>query len=276
VSRFTIVTPNYNMGEYLEETIKSVLTNLSTGDEYYVVDGGSTDCSLEVLQKYGKNLTGWVSEADESYADAVYKGFATGKNEYLCWINSGDLLLLGALRQARLELDRNDSDFIYGDDVYIDEQSRVLKTSHADVLNLFDYMLYAGWTPLQDACFWKRSLYDRVGGMNRALKYAGDYDLFLRMSRLGNSRYVPILFSAFRRHEKQKSIACEDQYAKERDICRSSLVREIRGENTSRYWVNRIGYSISIRIRHHIFEKLRNRDHLLGADATSLECGRHK
>ena len=217
---FSIITPNYNMGNYLEKTIESVLCNLQKGDEYFVIDGGSTDNSVEVIRKYEKYLSGWVSEPDKGFADAISKGFKKSTNIFQCWINSGDLLLKGSLKKAQVALTEMDADMIFGDDVYIDEQGRVIKHSSGFVHSLRKIMLYGGWTPLQDACYWRKSLYERVGGIDPNIKYAADYDLFLRMSGFGNCRYVPIIFSAFRKHDGQKSIAGSSLYQKERNFIR--------------------------------------------------------
>src|SRR5690349_9260962 len=123
---FCVVTPNFNMADYLVETIESVLVNLGPNDQYYVVDGGSTDGSLDILKKYEGRISGWISEPDRGYADAVAKGFGMGHGQYQCWIACGDLLLPGALRLAVSVLDETGADMIHGDDFYIDEQSRLL------------------------------------------------------------------------------------------------------------------------------------------------------
>lgn len=234
---FTVVTPNYNMGRYLAETIESVLQNLQPGDQYFVIDGASQDESLSIIKSYEKHLSGWCSETDGGYADALHKGFAKAAGEYACWINSGDLLLHGALSFAADQLEDGQTDMIFGDDFYIDEEGRVIFKSSGRVRSLQDSMLFGGWTPLQDACFWKRSLYDRVGGINRELRFAADYDLFLRFALYGHCRYVPAVFSAFRRHHDQKSIAGALQYAEERERCRGSELERRRIRGMRRVWL---------------------------------------
>jgi hypothetical protein len=89
------------------------------------------------------------------------------------------------------------------------------------VPNLRAAMLYGGWTPLQDACFWRRSLYQDIGGIDRSLRFAADYDLFLRMALAGRASYVPVTFSAFRRHAGQKSISGSAAYEDERKRVRT-------------------------------------------------------
>jgi glycosyltransferase involved in cell wall biosynthesis len=194
------------MAPYLEDTITSVIANLREGDEYFVVDGGSTDGSVDIIRRYASRLTGWVSEKDTGYADALAKGFMRATGDIQCWINAGDLYLFGAFDAAR-KLLIEDLDMIFGDDFYIDEDNRVLSYSHGWVPNLRIAMLYGGWTPLQDACFWRRGLYQKISGIDRSLQYAADYDLFLRMALAGRTSYVPVAFSAFRRHSGQKSVS---------------------------------------------------------------------
>lgn len=220
MTRITVITPNFNMASYLEETMQSVFANLAPGDEYFVIDGDSKDGSLAVIEGHKDRLTGYVSEPDHGYADALAKGFARASGDLLCWINSGDLLLAGSLARAKAEIARTGADMVFGDDFYIDESSKVIRFSRGSVGNLADAMLYGGWTPLQDACFWTRDLYHRVGGIDSNLKAAADYDLFLRMALAGRVQYVPVGFSAFRRHAGQKSIAERAGYAIEREAVR--------------------------------------------------------
>lgn len=226
---FAVVTPNLNMGQYLGKTIESVLRNLRPGDQYFVVDGGSIDNSTEIIQSYSKYLTGWISEPDHGYADAIAKGFEGTQSHYLCWINSGDLLLDGALDMARKHLEDTEVDFIFGDDVYIDKAGQIIHFSNGSIRSLRNAMLYGGWTPLQDACFWRRDLYERVGGISRELKYAADFDLFLRFAIEGRYKYVNATFSAFRQHESQKSIAGNHNYALERAHCRRRELQKFGG-----------------------------------------------
>jgi glycosyltransferase involved in cell wall biosynthesis len=259
------------MGDYLADTIESVLRNLLPGDEYFIIDGGSTDNSLDVIRSYQSCITGWVSERDNGYADALANGFRRSKADFQCWINSGDLLLYGALDSARKLLTESGAGMIFGDDLYIDEHSDVLQVSNGHVANLADMMLYGGWTPLQDACFWRRDFYEKVGGLDPEQKYAADYDLFLRMSLHGECRYVPIIFSAFRRHNEQKSRAGALAYRREREACQE---REINRQAKGAIYdlAKSLYYWPATRLRAKLYSRKSNNVELIGRAVSGIPC----
>jgi glycosyltransferase involved in cell wall biosynthesis len=269
--RISVVSPNYNMAVHLGETIESVRRNLAPGDEYIVVDGGSTDGSVDVIRQHEKAITHWVSEPDEGYADAIAKGFARASGDLLCWINAGDLFLDGAFAKVREIFAAGDVDMIFGDDFYIDEQSRVIRYSRGFVDNLAAAMLHGGWTPLQDACFWTRDLYMRVGGINPKLRLAADYDIFLRMARAGRARHMPFAFSAFRRHHGQKSVSGAAEYAKEREQVRH---REMQAADDAAMiaWAKRQFYLNAGRLRAWMAPRVRLRRELEGRPIKELPC----
>jgi glycosyltransferase involved in cell wall biosynthesis len=272
---FSVVTPNYNMGQYLAETIESVLHNLRPGNEYYIIDGGSTDNSIDIIRSYEKYLSGWVSERDNGYADALAKGFSRCCGTFQCWINAGDLLLPDALDHARSALEESGADCIFGDDFYIDDASRVISFSRGYVRSLQRAMYYGGWTPLQDACFWRRSLYERVGGIDRDLRYAADYDLFLRFSGNGNCKYIPQTFSAFRRHAGQKSIGSVKSYARERAACRRRELSRLQ-DTALRKALLSAYYWIYVRFRARVLHRLWDLPALHGVSVASLTAGSYR
>ena len=259
------------MGEYLAETIESVLVNLRPGDEYFVIDGGSSDSSVDVIRRYADRITGWVSEADRGYADALRKGFERSNTDYQCWINSGDLLLSGALAAASERLASTGADMIFGDDLYIDENGRVLQVSNGQVDDLLAMMLYGGWTPLQDACYWRRTLYEKVGGIDPAQRYAADYDLFLRMSLNGNCQYAPAIFSAFRRHVGQTSNVHAKGYQQEREQCRRRELTQ-RSDGYLRLCVRNVRYWFKARWRARMRGGKHNMPQLIGQSIADLHC----
>src|SRR6202012_3617872 len=111
--RITVVTPSYNQGAFLEQTIRSVLGQLYPNLEYFVFDGGSTDESVDIIKRYESQLAGWVSEKDRGQSNALNKGFARATGDILCWVNSDDFLLPGALHEAARRLGEG-PDLIYG------------------------------------------------------------------------------------------------------------------------------------------------------------------
>jgi glycosyltransferase involved in cell wall biosynthesis len=269
--RVSIVTPSYNLAPHLDETLGSALRNLRPGDEYFVIDGASTDGSVDVIRRYADRLTGWVSAPDRGYADALRKGFERSTGDILCWINAGDLLLPGALDAAREALEATGSDMIFGDDFYVDEAGKVISFSRGYVPGLRDAMLYGGWTPLQDACFWRRSLYERVGGIDPELRYAADYDLFLRFAMNGKMTYVAKAFSAFRRHAGQKSISGADGYRRERQLVRRRAL-ERAAESPFARGVRTAWHGFAIRWRIRVSQRRWARDDLRGTPASALRC----
>jgi glycosyltransferase involved in cell wall biosynthesis len=268
--RISVVTPSFNLGAYLEDTIKSVIANLGPGDEYFVIDGGSTDGGVDIIRRYESHITGWVSERDAGYADALAKGFERATGDIMCWINAGDMYLSGALDAAR-QLFAGDLDMIFGDDFYIDEGNRVLSYSRGWVPDLRLATLYGGWTPLQDACFWRRGLYQSIGGIDRSLRYAADYDLFLRMALAGRTGYVPIAFSAFRRHAGQKSVSGSTFYEDERKQVRIREVGAYRSDPMLKAiyrGINRVAMSARVRFASWVWR----RPDLVGKQVLSLPC----
>ena len=259
------------MGQYLAETIESVLINLKPRDEYFIIDGASNDGSVEIIKKYEKHITGWVSEKDSCYAEALKKGFALGSNDYQCWINSGDLLLPNTLKVARETLDDDSVDFIFVVDLHIDEQGNVLNVSTGKVNSLKMMMAVGGWTPLQDACFWKAKLYNKIGGLNVNKKYAADYDLFLRMSLAGNCNYTPNLFSAFRRHDGQTSHKYKRQYDFERYQSRSAAIIKLNFSFIA-LCLLKIYFWIHLRIRARLFSTYKKHKSLKGQNVSDIVC----
>jgi glycosyltransferase involved in cell wall biosynthesis len=270
--RVTVVTPCFNMRPYLERTIQSTLAVLEPGDEYFIIDGGSTDGSTDVIKQYADRLTGWVSERDRGYADALAKGFARASGDLLCWINASDLLLPGSLQLAKQLMARGNADLIYGDDFYVDEQDRVIFYSRGYARDLRAAMLYGGWTPLQDACFWRRDLYERAGGIDPSIPHAADYDLFLRMAGLGRAEYVPFAFSAFRRHEGQKSIAGGRAYQLERRAARNKELAREPGSSVVKAGAQ-LWHAVALRWRIRVLQKTWTRADLHGRPVSSLPAG---
>jgi glycosyltransferase involved in cell wall biosynthesis len=179
----SIVTPSFQQARWLPQTLESVTTQLRPGDEYFVIDGGSDDGSVDVIKAYESRLTGWVSEPDQGQADAVNKGYRHCTGEVLGWVNSDDLLLPGALDRVREAFAKDpDLEFLSGWAVFIDADGRITRCRRRALSHTC--WAKAGLLPLaQPACFYRRTLLETAGPLDPSLWLTLDQDLFYRMLR---------------------------------------------------------------------------------------------
>ena len=200
----TVVTPSYNQGRFIRETIESVLTQNYPRVEYLVLDGGSTDSTISVLQEYSGRLA-WVSEPDGGQASAVNAGWRRGTGEILAWLNSDDVYLPGAIGAAVSHfLAHPDTDVVYGEAYHTDEQGRVLARYPTEAFV---------WDRLKDTCFisqptvfMRRSAVARVGYLDEALHFCMDYDLWIRLGRSCRFACLPEYLALSRLHAATKTI----------------------------------------------------------------------
>lgn len=186
----SIVTPSLNQGRFIREAIDSVLSQDYPRIEYLVLDGGSTDGTLDVLRSYGKHLK-WTSEPDDGQSDAIRQGFARSRGEILTWLNADDVLSPGAVKRAVLELERSqDIGLVYGRGVILDEDSKetgpfagIEPFNLWRLLHTLDYVL-------QPAAFFRRSAYEAVGGLDPDLCWAMDWDLWIRLAGVSEVRFI--------------------------------------------------------------------------------------
>jgi len=201
----SIVTPSYNQAAYLEETILSVLGQTYPRIEYILVDGASQDGSLEIIRKYEGKLAHWVSEKDKGQTDAINKGFALARGEYLAWLNSDDTLLPQAVAEAVDFLQAHpEVGLVYGDANYIDEKGRVIGKFPAAQTDL--PRLRRGYVHIpQQASFFRKALWDRVGPLDDSFFFAMDYDLWTRLAAVSELKYLPRTWANFRLHADAKT-----------------------------------------------------------------------
>ena len=218
----SIITPSYNQGQYLAETIESVISQ--EGDfhiDYIIMDGCSTDNSVDIIKRYDALLhTGewsircrgisyrWMSEHDEGQADALLKGFRMANGEILAWLNSDDIYLPGALLAAADQFRSNpETGLLYGDAHYCDTAGAIVgryRTEEFDLgkLAYFNFIC-------QPSTFFRRDVFEAVGGLDRTLQFAMDYDLWIRIGKRFPCRYLPRFLSTYRLHEASKTIRDE-------------------------------------------------------------------
>ncbi len=203
--RISLVTPSYNQAAYLDETMRSILDQSYPHLEYIVMDGGSTDGSADIIRRHEGRLAHWQSAKDGGQADAVRQGLARATGEIMGWLNSDDILMPGSLAFVADFFARNpEVDAVYGNRIIINERSHevgrwVLPRHDAELL------LWADFIP-QETCFWRRSLYEKAGGIDPSFQFALDWDLLLRFQKAG-ARMVrlPYFLGAFRIHTEQKN-----------------------------------------------------------------------
>lgn len=203
--KVSIVTPSYNQGEFIEETIRSVIGQTYRNIEYVVIDGGSSDQTTSILERYSPRLASWVSEPDSGFAEALEKGFRRCSGEILAYLNSDDLLAPDAVAEAvRLLLTRQDAVMVYGNRICIDRSSRLLYVRPS--LPFLAGSPFAHIVIGQESCFWRRDAYDQVGGIRRDFRFAVDYDLFCRLARAGTIVHSGRIWGLFRKHAGSKTM----------------------------------------------------------------------
>ena len=205
--KITIVVPSYNQGQFLEETILSVVDQQYPNVELFVVDGGSQDNSADIIKKYQREITWWVSEKDKGQSDAINKGFKKSTGEIITWINSDDLLMPGSLHKVASHFSRLpvSTGLIHGG-VIVFSKNRQVETR-------FTYLppcresYVSGMAFSQPAAFFRKKYLDVVGILDNDLHYGMDYDLFMRFSLVCNFQPVQDIFSKYRLHDQSKSVA---------------------------------------------------------------------
>lgn len=202
--KISIVTPSLNQGQFIEETIRSVLLQGYPNLEYIIIDGGSTDDTVHIIKKYEKWLTYWVSESDKGQAQAINKGFRKSNGDILAWLNSDDTYMPKAFRRvAEIFLTITDITMIYGDVNFIDKDSNLLKkfnTQHFDLIS----QIYTNMVP-QQASFWRKEIFDQVGFLDETYHHPFDNDFFIRVGTACKVIYAPALLANYRLHPQSKT-----------------------------------------------------------------------
>ena len=234
--KISIVTPSYNQGEFLAQTIESVISQ--AGDfsiDYIIVDGGSTDNSIEIIKRYEsilhdqhwpvacKSITyRWLSEKDRGQTDALLKGFRMANGTIFSWLNSDDVYLPGALQSAaRIFSDYPETGLLYGDAHYCDREGAVIGRYRTEE---FDYGKLAWFNYIcQPSTFFRKKVFEAVGGLDDTLQFAMDYDLWIKIGKRFPCRYLPEFLAAYRLHESSKTIRNESLYENSEEALRLAI-----------------------------------------------------
>lgn len=205
--RISIITPSFNQGRYIEETLRSVLLQRYPNLEYIVVDAGSKDGSIEIIRKYEPWLTRWVSEPDHGQSDAINKGMRTATGEIVNWINSDDCLLPGALKVVADTYSSRPGSLVVGAGVDFDEASQkevVVFPRRISVQNIIRF--WEGWFDwFQPSIFFPREKFFEVGGLDEKLHFSMDIDLYCRLMQIVHPVFTSVPISRFRRHKTAKT-----------------------------------------------------------------------
>ena len=231
--RISVVTPNFNGAGLLERTIKSVISQDYNDVEHIVMDGGSTDASLEIIERYSHNLTRVVSEKDNGQYDAIGKGFTMATGDILCWLNSDDLYFPWTMRVvARIFSDHPQVQWIMG----VRCELRDGAVQGISSVNPFprDVIRSGAFYPrglgciMQEACFWRRSLYEKVGGISTKWPFAGDFELWIRFAEQTDLVVTSALLGGFNYTGRNRSMLNADTWQDEVDAIRGTIPAPLR------------------------------------------------
>ncbi|MFC1576915.1 glycosyltransferase family 2 protein [Candidatus Omnitrophota bacterium] len=192
--KISIVTPNYNKGEFLERAMLSVLDQDYPNLEYIIIEDGSTDGSIEVVKKYEKFLTYWESRPNKGQISAINRGFSKATGEIITWLNSDDFYYPGILRKVAEEfLEDPCLDLLYGDAICVSEEGTPFMKATPRGINL--RLLSIDTYLPQPSTFFKKELIERKGFLDESFVNLFDYDFFIKVFKSGRSRYLPLLMS---------------------------------------------------------------------------------
>ena len=203
--KVSVVTPSFNQVQFLEQTIQSVLNQDYPNIEYIIIDGGSTDGSVELIKKYEDKITYWVSESDEGQGDAIVKGFDKASGDVFAYLNSDDYWNPQIVSRAVQFLTNHSAvDMVCGNRIVINTEGKVKYYRPWFNFGLKSPFIYFLIT--QESCFWRKDIYLKVGGVDKSFKFGMDYDLFARISKAGKLDWCSSLWGYFRKHSDSKTM----------------------------------------------------------------------
>lgn len=201
----SIITPSYNQGKFIRETIESVLSQDYEDIEYIIIDGGSTDNTVDIVKEYKNRLT-FIMEQDNGQSNAINKGFKMAKGEIVAWLNSDDVYESCCIRRVVEEFEKNTKlGLLYGEGYIIDENSNKIRifehTQEFDywkLVNFWDYIM-------QPTTFFKKTYLKKVGYLDEQLHYCMDWDLWIKLAAVAEVKYIPDLLACSREYADTKT-----------------------------------------------------------------------
>jgi glycosyltransferase involved in cell wall biosynthesis len=219
--RISIITPSFNQGPWLEETIQSVLKQDYPNLEYIIMDGGSTDNSVEIIRKHERHLAYWISEKDRGQTDAINRGMQRATGDIVAWLNSDDVYVPGALAAVAAEFKRAPADVVYGDYILTTARGRPF-LKRREIPFDFDLLLYGSNFIGQPSSFIQSDAFRRFGYLDESLCYLMDYEFWLRIAARGASfRHIKQFLSLYRYHPASKTVGQEGGFHREFQNVRS-------------------------------------------------------
>ncbi|MBQ0085560.1 MAG: glycosyltransferase [Prevotella sp.] len=220
--KISVITPCFNMAPYIKQTIKSVLDQDYANLEYIVIDGGSTDGSQSIIEKYRDRIAYYVSEKDDGMYDAINKGIRHSTGDIIAWINADDIYMPWTFQVVNeIFSSYSDIQWIGGKYAFLSE-SGMLAHVFAKCANKTQKDIRNGWCReellgclMQEGMFWRRNLMESSGLLNSSYKYAGDFELWTRFAQHSMLWAVDVPFAAFRRRKGGLSISQKNRYLEE-------------------------------------------------------------
>jgi glycosyltransferase involved in cell wall biosynthesis len=253
--RISIITPSYNQGRYIEETILSVIGQHYPNFEYIIMDGGSTDNTVDIIKKYEGAINHWVSEKDDGQANAINRAMKLATGDIIGWINSDDYYLPGVLNHISNLIDINKAQIIAGNCIQFNEEKKWINGS--DLTNRsYDHRLPLNIPIIQPSSFFTKKAWELAGKLNENLSFTFDWEWFIRNKKTGTEFiYTQKYLSVYRFHELHKTGTGESKRASEiYDILKSGmgikyaelymyLFKHKRKINSVKYYIHRVHFS---------------------------------
>lgn len=215
--RVSIVTPSYNQGRFIEETIRSVLLQGYPDLQYIIIDGGSTDNSVEIIKKYQKWQAYWVSEPDRGQSDAINKGWRLAKGDIVAYLNSDDIYMPGAVQTAAAFLSQNpDTGMVYGECRIIDEHGRLKRRFKTADFRIEKVLCGGPCVIPQPSAFVRRAIIDKVGLLDVDMDMAMDLDLWVRIGLKHSLVHIPEVLASSRLYPGTKTMSAANPFLRNR------------------------------------------------------------